>query len=439
LGPAEQLQRNNHLKHGENIMIKKALIIGLCTGIAFSFQTFLPSLGVVSAMQKQTPPIRLQASQYIPQKMLQGPNYWVEEGVRNDGFINTYTLQTAYGLVVTESTELLKIRSVELLAVEKLEKMRRTDVFKDAFTAAAKGPLKTVKGLFTSPVDTVTGTVKGLGHWFSDVGRSVVSDDPHQENVMKTALGFGAAKRKFAYELGVDPYSKFEPLQENLGELAWSAVGGGLTIKAAFGAIKDTPGKVVRGLGSSASMKKMVRDMSPEELEDINTEKLEKMGVTKSLIKAFLDNKAFNPQEATLLVGALEEMATVKDKDKFIAEASLAKRESVARFTRQRAQMMAGYQKNIAPVERCIDLKGALTFLQRKDGVVIGVFPLDYVASTEALWRKERNLNSAIKTLYTGRNKEIWITGTFSPAARQELEARGWKVVDAAGKKLGLE
>lgn len=90
-------------------------------------------------------------------------------------------------------------------------------------------------------------------------------------------------------------------------------------------------------------------------------------------------------------------------------------------------------------MKRCIDIEGALTYLQRKDGVVVGVFPLDYVASTEALWRKERNLNSAIETLYTGQNKEIWITGTFSQSARQELEARGWKVFDTAGKQLGLE
>lgn len=326
-------------------MIKKSLIIGLCAGIAFSFQTVLPSQIAASAVQIQTPPIHLQASQIIYQNLLRGPNYWVEENIKNDGFINTYTLQTSYGPLVIESTELLKIRQGELLAVEHMEKMRRTDVFKDAFKSAAKGPLKTVKGLFTSPVDTVTGTVTGIGRWFSDVGRSLTSDDPHQENVMKTALGYGAAKRKFAYELGVDPYSNFEPLQENLGELAWSAVGGGLTIKAAFGAIKDTPGKIVRGAGSSASMKKLVRDMSPEQLEDINTEKLEKMGVSKSLIKAFLNNKAFNPQEATLLVGALEEMTTVKDKDKFLAEATLARDESVARFTRLRAQLMAEYSK----------------------------------------------------------------------------------------------
>ncbi len=48
------------------------------------------------------------------------------------------------------------------------------------------------------PADTVTGVVSGIGRWFSDIGRSVVSDDPYQENVLKTALGYAAAKRQFA-------------------------------------------------------------------------------------------------------------------------------------------------------------------------------------------------------------------------------------------------
>ena len=85
-----------------------------------------------------------------------------------------------------------------------------------------------------------------FGSFLADVGYSIVSDDPSQENAAKTALGFDAAKRQFAYQLGVNPYSRFEPLQDQLSEVSWTAVGGGLTVSAAFRAVKSTPGSVLK-------------------------------------------------------------------------------------------------------------------------------------------------------------------------------------------------
>ena len=80
-------------------------------------------------------------------------------------------------------------------------------------------------------------TARGLGGFLADVGYSVVSDDPSQDNVAKTGLGQSNAKRAFAFELGVNPYSQYEPLQKELSEVSWTAVGGGLTVGAAFRAV----------------------------------------------------------------------------------------------------------------------------------------------------------------------------------------------------------
>lgn len=55
-------------------------------------------------------------------------------------------------------------------------------------------------------------------------------------------------------------------------------------------------------------MRQLVRDRSPGELEKINKEKLLAMGVTDELTNAFLDNRYYSPQDATLLVGELESM-----------------------------------------------------------------------------------------------------------------------------------
>ena len=66
--------------------------------------------------------------------------------------------------------------------------MKKTSVYKDAVKQSAKGPLRTAKGMLTAPVDTVSRVGRGIGSFFSDIGSSIVSDDPHQENVGKTAL-----------------------------------------------------------------------------------------------------------------------------------------------------------------------------------------------------------------------------------------------------------
>ena len=128
-------------------------------------------------------------------------------------------------------------------------------------------------------METGKGVATGIGHWFSDIGRSIVSDDPHQEGTLKTAIGYAAAKRRFAYEFGVDPYSNYEPVQEALNEIALAAVGGGMTPKVAFGLIEKPIGSALRATGTFDTMKKLVRDKSPAELEDINEEKLKAMGV----------------------------------------------------------------------------------------------------------------------------------------------------------------
>ena len=172
------------------------------------------------------PPIKLKASNILTKELLAGPGYRVKETVWNDGLVNTYEVESDYEDLKVESTALLIQRINEIKVLKRMEELKGTKVFQEAFTAAAKGPLDTAKGLVTSPVKTVKGTVTGIGRWFSDVGRSVVSSDPHQEGAVKTALGHAAAKRKFAYEFGVDPYSSFETLQKELNDIAWTATGG---------------------------------------------------------------------------------------------------------------------------------------------------------------------------------------------------------------------
>ncbi len=381
-------------------------------------------------------PITLEASQFVPADMLKGPNYQIDQSVTNDGFINTYTINTPTGMILVETTPLLRARINELKAMADMQAMKGTDIFTESLKKGVKAPINTVKGLFTEPVDTVSDVASGVGNWFSDVGRSVYSNDPYQDNVFKTALGYSAMKRKYAYQFDIDPYTTYGPVQKEITSVSQVAFAGGIVPKAAFNAISKAPGAILSLTATADSMKKMVRDKSPAELADINKEKLKNMGVPEHLIKSFLGNRHFNPYETTLLVGELESMENVEDREKFISDVLTADGGFVASFLRIEAQMMASYHHRISPGQRIVDVDGRISFLQTNNKTLVAFLPLDYVASTIYFWKKENQLSRSLDQIGPEMNKEMWIAGTVTADARKGLEMRGWKVIDNAGEKL---
>lgn len=393
---------------------------------------FIPAAQSDEYMQ---PPVNLNAQETLPQNLLKGGNYKVEGKVKNDGFMNQYTLNTDYGTSKVESTAELLIRINELNALVIMEEMDRKEVFGDALVEGVKATVKGAAELVTSPVETSKDIVKGTGQFLSNVGNSIFSDDPDQDNVVKVALGYDVAKRQFAFEFGIDPYTNYEPVVNRLGEIARAAVAGGLTPKAAMAAIDNDVVLAMRISGTAYGMMQLVRDNPPHKLAEINRAKLEEMGVQKPLIDAFLDHPGYNPQEETLLIGALESMKATEGFEVFISQASLAKNATTALSHRVHAQMMAGYHRNVAPVTRILNTDGVLT-IQTKSGALVLLAPVDYVIWTKNLDNRLKSLDNSIKEMASSSSKELWITGKLENSARANFESNGWKVKENANDVL---
>jgi hypothetical protein len=405
--------------------------------LVFIFWAIIP-VAAQDLPEVQKVPITLKAPEVVPKDVMKGSNYQIEQKVINDGFVNTYRLTTDYGPLKVEGTSLLMERTNELKALSHMEEVEQTDTFAEALKKGATAPVRTAKGLVTHPVDTVSGIASGVGNWFEDIGNAITSDDPHQEGALSAAIGYAAAKRKFAYEYGINPYTRYEPVQDKLNKMARAAVVGGLTPKVAFALIKKPVGTVLKVTATADTMRQLVRDKSPAEMDEINAEKLKAMGVEGSLAKDFLKNPHFDPQEETLLVGELEAMKNVKDRKNFIKMAAVAHDYRIARYLRERAQMTAIYHKKIAPVERIIAVQG-VPLLQRKDGVIVVLAPLDHVAWTKRLWLKQSKGSETFNVLPGFSGKEVWITGAFDPVARKALEIQGWKVKEDFASKFLTE
>ncbi len=222
-----------------------------------------------------------------------------------------------------------------------------------------------------------------------------------------------------------------------MNEISWTAFAGNLTVRVAFMGIPDAAGFAVRSTGFSGGMKKLVRDQTPAELKETNAHKLTAMGVHSSVGEVFLEHPKYSPSEKTFLVGALEEISEAKHRGRFISVAALAQKESMAYFRRRQAEMIAGFHKNIAPVDRFIRL-GKGSFVQKKNGTLVGIFPIDHLAWVRNVSGTAKQITREADVYSNVPGKELWIGGTVSPKARKNLEAAGWVVKENVAKQLSL-
>ena len=385
--------------------------------------------------QFQQTPILLKASELLPANLIKGDNYRIAETVQNDGVINTYQLDTDDGFIFVESTAELLVRINELKALTKMNEMERSGVFKDSLISGVKAPVKLAGNLVTSPIQSSKDIVKGTGGFISNVGRSIFSRDPHQDNVLKVALGYDATKRKFAYEFLINPYSDYDPVVLRLGTISKAAVTGGILPRAAMVAIGGTVGTALGLSATAKSMKLLVRDNPPGALRKINKNKLIAMKVEPELIEIFLDNYNYDPETKTILVGELESMEGVQGRNFFIAAATLASEETSALLYRATAQMMAAYHRLVAPAVHIGTISGR-PFLKNRDDMIVLPLPVDYIFWTETVAAKLQAFENGLTRIKDVKGKEMWISGKVEHNAGTKFANRGWKIIQDVSKKL---
>lgn len=367
----------------------------------------------------------------IPVSELIDGNPFADTGYELDTIVTVYRSRAFYeldgpaGSEVVVSTRQLFTRLDEINALATLEAMKKTDVYVDALKSAGMAPVELGKGLVTKPVDTVSRVGRGIGGFFADVGYSIAGDDPDQENAAKTALGWGAAKRSFAFELGVNPYTENEALQDALGEVAWTAVGGSFTVSAGFRAVNDVPGRVLSLSKVANGMRKLTRDKSPRELKNHNDDTLTSMGITESLRDALLSNQDFDPETETRLVGALDSMEKTAGRERFVQRAALTETRADARMMRDWAELMAAYHELINPVREIVMVEtGPLMVLE--DASAQLVYPADIALDSPRLRARLSRVREALESRGL-RAGEIWISGKATPEVEDMVLDVGWQ------------
>ena len=387
-----------------------------------------PPAAAMGAQKYDTPAV-LNASRILPPQLLSGPNHRVQEQVRNDGFINTYTVNSKFGQFTAISTTVLRKRVHEINALAVMEKIQGTKEYSKSIKEAGQDTLTGIKNLVTKPVDTVKGAASGLGAAFRRAGDAISGPkrSESEDSRVKDLIGFSKTKREYAYQLGVDVYTDNKVLQDRLDEIAWAGYAGGLTWAAAMMAVPGGAGVAISVSGTHHLLNEIFRTTPPPDLRRMNLEKLLKMGVASEVADLFINNTVYSPRQQTLLVNALEQMTGVTNRSAFVSFAALSDSQGLALFRQRQADMYEGYHKKVERLASFVSV-GGLAGGRTSNGAVVFNVPLDHLIWTENMALFLTKANHLVNGLSGVSQKQLWVEGTVSPLARLEVERLGWQL-----------
>ena len=369
----------------------------------------------------------LSASKILPPALLNGPNHKVQERVVNDGFQNIYTIDSKFGQFRAVSTALLRTRVQEIDAMATMDKLKGTKEYGTAVKESALSAMVAAKDMVFQPVQTLKTAASGVAVAFRRAGDSMfgAKRSDAEDSRFKSLIGFSNYKRDYAYDLGVDVYSRNEVLQDRLNEIAWVGFAGGLTVSTAMAVVPGGAGIAMTAIGTTRLTREIFKTQPPADLRRINTEKLKAMGIEPSTVEMFVNDSVFSPREQTILVSALDEMKGVGDRERFVQLAALTNNADMALFRQRQAEMYAGYHKAVTPLTQLVSV-GQVPAARTGNGILVFNFPIDHLVWTDSLARLVANTDLLANQLPGIKRKELWLTGNLSPKTRQELRKMGW-------------
>jgi len=320
-------------------------------------------------------------------------------------------------------TTLLRVRAREMQAATKLAEIGGAGTLVDAAGATALKPLGTAKGLITAPAKTIGDTVKGVGNFFGGIRAGMQATDPRKEGLIASVTGGAAARRKLAFDLGVDPYTSFKPLDEQLTRLATASAIGNTGVNVGLSFVTGGASIAISATSTSQKLREALRDKTAAQLEKQGREFLTAMGVSEAAQDAFYANPNLTPTDKAVIVVALQTLGTVGGREIYVQTASGASSIEMAFYYRRQSELIANYNKKVAPVTGFIQA-GRAPMVQTARGTV-SILPVDYL-----YW------SAPIESLASDGRGDMWLTGKASKIATSQLAARGWKLTPNVGKRL---
>lgn len=386
----------------------------------------------------------LNAADILPGEILQGEHHTVDSRVRNDGYLNYYTIQSDFGEFEAVGNPMLQTRIGEINALAQLDELSKTEVFAKAALDAGVKQLRTVQDFATRPVETVKGIPKGIGNMFRRYSRKAgdavdatkefvagndenagqeaqetESDEDDGSNaaveLTESYMGVDKAQRNWARKLGTDPYSSNTVLKAAIKEVAWAERLGKFGM--GFAGVPEIPGADIIG-----DVNEAVWGKDPYELRDLNHARLAATGADEALIEQYLDNSQMTPSQLTLLTAAIAELEGVSGRDGILRQSLNPESEAEAEFFIKSLTTLAWYHRNQNPVAS-VTTDNAIPAAHLGNGTIVVAFAVDHVNWTETVAQAAELFAEPRE-----QKREVWLLGSASERTIAELDNFGFDV-----------
>jgi hypothetical protein len=390
-------------------------------------------------------PRTFQAAEILKPEQVKGPHFVVGPEVKTEGYFHVFQLKTDFGAIEAEGRSMLMLRELETKALAQLAEVSKSDVFLKAAGTSVANVGKGVSAAAADPEATAKGVGAGMKKFGTNLGRkakrgadqateAVKADDKPQEGASKStsdkaaeagtgiansALGVNKGARKWAQKVGVDPYTTNPILKKQLSDIGKVDAAGGLAAKI----VVPIP-MVVSG---TAAVGNLVWGKDPEELMKLNEAKLQQIGVGPDVIKQLYLSKGFTLTLQTRLAQSLGAV-NVKGCADYVATAAEADTEREAAFFAESAAMLERAHAKAGVTQVLGDSRAMVA--KTKDGRALVLLPVDWVPWTEPVDKASAELVRRAKAELGASKIEMQTTGRVSDAAKKELAARGFTVLE---------
>lgn len=334
---------------------------------------------------------------------------------------------------------MLELRVAEVYALDKLSEVSKTEIFANAFGKAAAEKAAALASVVKDPVGTAKAIPGGIARFAKGIGRSAKAaadkmsadkgDKRHdnrgtEQKAMDAASAAGGAaegmlisgkRREWAAKVGADPYTTNQALAQKLDDVGWAAYAGGFALNVA---VPSVP-----GLGLVETADKLVYQLPPAQLLKRNDEKLKAAGVGDAARKALFVNGNFTPTLQTELTEAVAALGEATGKTEVVALAAESKTEGDARYIRRCVRLLASGAKEVGGWKALTTSDNEIEAVAG-DGRLVLPWSVDYMT-----WNADTvPLDTA--PVKGAKRREVWITGGATARAKQELQAKGFAVVE---------
>lgn len=371
-------------------------------------------------------------NEVLPAQLLEGPNHRVIGRASAEGYCFTFEIWSRFGRYKALSLDMLKVRIQEINALAVCEQLEKDPQFLTGLTTYLEDTSAGLEEAATNPLQAIANIPLGLGKFFESV-QAAVQYEPGGRTAPETYGGLinSAEKRRLAMQLQVDPDTDNELLQSHLNDIATNRAFGRLMTELGTMAIPGVPGLIVGAVDINTSARNMLLDMSPEQLQQANAEKLLKLGSSAHIVRAFLTHENYSPVVQTVITANLEALKDVAGVVRFLETALDAPNPDATLFHLRTIEMIQAFHAKIRPLKR-MDIAFATPVLTDGQGGLILLQPIDYL-----YW--DKTADETAKTFaveHPNTPLELWVTGRVSPMAAKKLASYHIKVVEQAGAQL---